>query len=223
MMQMPTRISETWLQLPSSPTVTAEFIRILSKKGNTEEAEKIFSTFKEKTSEIYIPFVTNVIIEALPDSRQADKAAKYFKQLPQYVTNNDALDSAILARRMGRQEDAHRFFERAGDALLHDTRAIHEFAQTKIQTARNLYRSRQNNKSQKRLLNEAKELPERVIQMEADTARHAWAWRDLGRVKNRLKLPYSEVEKAYRQAMALLPVEGLFQEELSGIRIQRRK
>ncbi|MBF0147971.1 MAG: hypothetical protein HQL84_16995 [Magnetococcales bacterium] len=44
--------------------------------------------------------------------------------------------------------------------------------------------------------------------------RHAWAWRELGRVKRWLKLPMSEVEAAYRQAIALLPNERMFQEEM---------
>lgn len=33
------------------------------------------------------------------------------------------------------------------------------------------------------ILPEAKELLERAPQMDADKTRHAWVWRDLGRVK----------------------------------------
>lgn len=211
-----TRIEETWKQMKSSPSLAAELIRLLGAKGRLGDAELVFSSFKEQSSEGFFPFVTNVLIEVFLDSRRDNDAKKYLSQLPQYLASSDALESAILARRLGLQEDAHRYFERAGDLLLHDTRAMHEFAQTKIKLGQNiLRRHRQNRESNRRLLREARELLERVIQMDADRARHAWAWRDLGRVKKWLKYPTSEVRAAYQHAIELLPHERLFQEELA--------
>jgi ATP-dependent DNA helicase RecG len=213
-----TRIEETWKQMPSSPSLTAELIRLLGGKGRIGDAESVYERFKEVTTDAFIPFVTNVLIEALLDQRRENDAKKYLNQLPQYISSIDALDAAILARRLGRQEIAHRYFERAGDALLHDTRAMHEFAQTKIKLAQNILRERRGNRyavdSNRRLLIEAKELLERATQMDADKTRHAWVWRDLGRVKKWLKAPNSEVKKAYQHAMELLPSERLFKEEL---------
>lgn len=62
---------------------------------------------------------------------------------------------------------------------------------------------------------EAKEILERVVQMEADKTRHAWAWRDLGRVKTWLKFPEQEIRNAYNHAITSLPDELRFREELA--------
>lgn len=210
-----TRIAETWKQMPSSPSLTAELMRFLGAKGRLGEAEAVYVKFKESTTDAFIPFVTNVLIEVLLDQRREEDAKKYLNQLPQYIASSDALDAAILARRLGRQEIAHRYFERAGDALLHDTRAMHEFAQTKLKLAQDIYHQKPSDRnSNRRLLGEAKELLERAIQMNADKTRHAWVWRDLGRVKKWLNAPSSEVKTAYQHAIDLLPTERLFKDEL---------
>lgn len=179
----------------------------------------ILSINKEVAVDSFIPFVTNVLIDVMLELGRENAAKKLLSQLPRYMASSDALDSAILARRLGRQEAAHHYFERAGDAVLYDPRALHEFAQTKIRLAQNLlhpqaggHRDRESNK---RLLREAKELLERLIQMDADKTRHAWAWRDLGRVKKWLKATRGEVKDAYEHAIELLPDEFLFKKELA--------
>lgn len=211
------RIEEIWKQMPSSPTLTAELIRLLSEKGCVGQAEEVYIKFKELASDSHIPFVTNVFIDVLLENKRNKEAGQLLEQLPQYLSSNDALDAAILARRMGEQDRAHRYFERAGDALLLDSRAVHEFAQTKIKLAQELLRKgggKFNRDSNKRLLSEAKELLERAIHMDTDRVRQAWAWRDLGRVKKWLKYPSSEVKAAYQHAIDLLPDEPRFVEEL---------
>lgn len=60
-----------------------------------------------------------------------------------------------------------------------------------------------------------RELLERAVQMDADRVRHAWAWRDLGRVKRWLKYPGDEVTVAYERAIELLPGETGFKDELT--------
>ncbi len=213
------RIEDTWKQMPGSPTLTAELIRLLGGKGRIDAAESVYGKFRELTTDAFVPLVANVLIETLLDLGQENAARKYLGQLPQYLSSVDALDSAILARRLGRQEIAHRYFERAGEALLHDTRAMHEFAQTKIKLAQQILRERRGHKhgfdSNRRLLLEARELLERATQMDADKTRHAWVWRDLGRVKKWLKAPGSEVKTAYQHAIELLPSEELFKAELA--------
>ena len=217
------RIEETWRRLPGSPSLAAELIRLYGSKGQTGHAEAIFEKFKLSTADAFIPPVTNVLIDVLLDSQRTDAARALLDQLPQYLASNDALDAAILARRLGRQEVAHRYFDRAGDALLHDSRALHEFAQTKIKLAQNLIQPKHgrqfDRESNHRLLREAKELLERVVQMDADKARHAWAWRDLARVKKWLYFPHQEITEAYGHAMELLPDELRFRDEFRQINI----
>ena len=70
----------------------------------------------------------------------------------------------------------------------------------------------------RRLLGEARSLLERVIQLEAPKSRRAWAWCDLGRTLNRLRAPVREIEQSYRRAIALLPVEERFKDELQTLR-----
>ena len=129
--------------------------------------------------------------------------------------------AAILARRLRDSPAAHRYFERAGDAVYADPRALHEFAQTKLWLVREAYGRRQS-ASNRRLLTEARTLLERVIQLDASPTRHGWAWRELARTLNWLRAPFREVEDAYRKAIEYLPAEPRFVRELETIRTSRR-
>jgi hypothetical protein len=106
------------------------------------------------------------------------------------------------------------------DALLYDARGIHEFAQTKMQLAR---QNRHDSHASRRLLREAKALLERVLRMEGDSARHAWAWRDLARTSKWLGYPSAEIRLAYENAMKLLPGEPRFRQEFQAWQKQREK
>ena len=126
---------------------------------------------------------------------------------------------------MGEERYAHVFFERAGDAIMSDPRALQEFAQTKMKLASDHYRKKNDEVAQetnRRLLKEARELLERVLQMDTDRTRKAWAWRDLARVKSWLNAPDSEIESAYKNAIELLPQEQRFKTALSSWRNRKR-
>lgn len=58
--------------------------------------------------------------------------------------------------------------------------------------------------------------------MDASPARHAWAWRELGRVLNWTGAPSADVEGAYENAKRLLPDQHRFSRELEQYR-ERRK
>ena len=132
------------------------------------------------------------------------------------------MDAAILARRARDSRVAHRYFERAGDVIYADPRALHEFAQTKLRLATVAHRQRRRDLN-RRFLTEARPLLERVIQLEAAPTRHAWAWRDLARTLNWLRAPLGEVEAAYRRAIELLPDEPRFVAELQGMQAPRNR
>lgn len=209
------RVEDTWKRMPSSPALTSEYLRLLGEKAKIAEADEVFAQFKAVAAEAYIPTVLNVLIEILVNTDRKDaveSAKRYFEMLPRYLESRDALDSAILARRLGNQQLAHEYFERTGDALFHDVRALLEFAQTKIKLAQH---NRSNRTLNRRLLMEAKELLERVVRMEANTTRHAWAWRELARTMKWLGHPATEVEAAYTRAIELLPGESRFRDELA--------
>ena len=204
------RVEDAWSHMPGSPALTSEYLRLLGEKGNVDEAETVFARFQKAAAEAFVPPVLNVLVETMIGAGREKDAKRYLDMLPRYMVSADALDSAILARRLGDQQIAHRYFEQAGDALFYDVRALHEFAQTKI----NLARQNRSRQTAKRLLLEAKELLERVIRTEADRTRHAWAWRDLARTIKWTGHPTSEVEAAYERAIDLLPGEPRFKKEL---------
>ena len=112
----------------------------------------------------------------------------------------------LLARRARDSRTAHRYFERAGDALYADPRALLEFAPTKMKLAQRAYRGREQ-ASNRRFLTGSRALLVRVIQLDAPPARHAWAWRELARTLRWLKVPIREVQDAYRKAIELSPNE----------------
>ena len=205
------RVEDAWNRMPGSPALTSEYLRLLGEKGSVDEAETVFTRFQKAAAEAFVPPVLNVLVETMIGAGREKDAKRYLDMLPRYMVSADALDSAILARRLDDQQIAHRYFEQAGDALFYDVRALHEFAQTKIKLAR---QNRSRHTTSKRLLMEAKELLERVIRTEADRTRHAWAWRDLARTIKWMGHPTSEVEAAYERAIDLLPGEPRFKKEL---------
>ena len=211
------RLKEAWQAIPGSATLSAELIRLHGEAGELAAAEEIYRIFIAHSPPMFIPYVTNVYIDLLTAVGKAEQATKLLNAHPSLLMANDALDAAILARRLGMQEDAHRYFDRAGDVILADPRALHEFAQTKMELAQKVSRGKGSfsQETAQKLLLEAKELLERVLQLEADYIRHAWAWRDLGRVKQRLRAPHSEVRAAYENAIQFMPNEQVFRDELA--------
>lgn len=211
------RLEEAWRSNPVSATLASELIRLYGETGKLSQAKELYREFQDKAPLSFVPHVSNIMMNVLFEAGRTEEARKMLDDLPAVMSAADASDAAILARRLGRQEAAHKYFERAGDALLGDPRALHEFAQTKIKLAQKaLYggRGKFRRDTNRKLLQEARELLERVLQLEADNARHAWAWRDLARVKKWLKAPKSEVTDAYKKAVSLMPEETIFAKEL---------
>lgn len=213
------RIEDAWRQQPGSPALAGELIRLHGAKGRLSEAEKVYAAFKASANETFIAPVTNVLIELLLDANRDEAAREMLAQLPRHLVGNEALEAAILARRLKLEESAHRYFEKAGTALVHDSRALLEFAQTKIRLAQKRYKAaglnRLDHQANQQLLHEARELLERLLQMDADRVRHAWAWRELARVRQWLAWPVQDIREAYNHAIELLPDEPKFRTELS--------
>ena len=218
------RIESAWASNQASAVLTSEMIRAYAERRELERAEEVLEIFEAQGPEHTIPHVANTLIDVLMDSgreRDKRKALELLRQNRPALFGQDAIDAAILARRARDPRIAHRYFERAGDVVYADVRALLEFAQTKIWLAGEAHRQRQRD-SDRRFLNEARALLERVIQLDASPARHAWAWRELARTLNWLRAPTREVEDAYRKAIELLPDEPRFVQELERIRSVRR-
>ena len=210
------RVESAWEANRGAGILAVEMIAAYAKRGETRRAEEVLQVFKEHGSANAVPYVENRLIEALMDAREEAKARRMLARNRPMLYGQDAVDTAILARRAGDSQAAHRYFERAADAVHADPRALHEFAQTKMRLAAEAYRSGQID-SNRRFLREARPLLERVIQLDAPAARHAWAWRDLARALGWLRAPVGEVEAAYRKAIELLPDEPRFVREMDRV------
>ena len=207
------RVASAWQSNPNSGILAAEMINFYAESGELDRAEEVLDMFRAQGPEHAVPHVENRLIEAFLETGEVGSARRLLTRNRPVVVGQDAIDAAILARRARDSRVAHQYFERAGEALYTDPRALHEFAQTKLWLATEAYRQRRRDLN-RRFLTEARPLLERVIQLEAAPARHAWAWRDLARTLNWLRAPVGEVEAAYRKAIELLPDEPRFVSEL---------
>ena len=215
------RVESAWASNRASAVLAAEMIRSYAEDGEIERAEEVLETFEKEGPQSAVPHVVNTLAEELLEAGHEKKASRLLGRRQTVLFGRDAIDAAVLARRNRDSRLAHRYFERAGDALYADPRALLEFAQTKIWLSGEALRNRQRD-SNRRFLAEARDLLERVIQLDASPARHAWAWRELARTLNWLRAPVGEVEGAYRKAIDLLPGEPRFVREMEKALADRR-
>jgi len=210
------RIGDAWRANETSALLAAEMIRLHSGRDELDRAEHVFRRVVSVGSRAAVPHLANVLIETLLDHGRSDDARRLLDEFADSASAQDAVDAAILARRLRQPRLAHRYFDRAGNAVKADPRALHEFAQTKMHLAQEAHRQKRRSwrEVNRRLLTKARELLERVIQMEAAPVRYAWAWRDLARTLDWLHAPDSEVVAAFEKARHLLPAEQRFESEL---------
>lgn len=215
------RVEVAWQGNQGSGVLATELIRAYAKKGETARAEDVFRAFKAQGPGVAVVHVANALAEVLVAAGDPERARQLLQQDDAARFGQDAIDAAIVARRARDSQLAHQHFERAGEAVHADPRALLEFAQTKMWLAGEARRSGIP-ESNRRLLTEARTLLERVLQLDASSARHAWAWRELARTLSWLGAPRREAEYAYERAIALLPSEERFRGELERLREKTR-
>ncbi|MGC8492346.1 MAG: ATP-binding protein [Syntrophobacteraceae bacterium] len=212
------RLRSTLSDSPSSAIVAAELVVTLVKVGDLEAACSVFEEFVIKNPGANASRLILPLVSAYLDAGRRSEALKLLDRIPEIAPEQDAIETAIQEKRAERLEKAHRYFTKAGDAVLRDVRALHEFAQTKMKLSGKARGQRGGRKMDrdvsKRLLREAREMLERVAQMEAPPMRRAWAYYDLGKVLKWSKAPISEVRRAFTEACRLQPEERRFIEAL---------
>ena len=216
------RVHRALEEQPASGTLAAALIEDLARTGDLAAARKIFDRFFENPNPANAARVVIAMSNTYLNAGRIQEAKTILDRLPSLLAPQESFEAAILERRAGRQDRAHRYFERAGDSVLLDVRALHEFAQTKIKLAQEIRPTHKprsfSQDARLRLLREAQEMLRRVLQMDAPPTRHAWAWFDLGRVLRWLKAPTSEIRNAFENALQLIPDERRFQQELENPR-----
>ena len=215
------RIESAWTFNPASAVLATEMMRSYVESGDVSRAEGVLEAFEGQGPENAVAHVANQLIDLLLEAGEDSKALRLLDKGGPSRFGQDAIDAAILARRARDFRVAHRLFERAGDAVQSDPRALLEFAQTKLWLATEAHWKRRHDVNRK-FLAEARTLLERVIQLDTSPTRHAWAWRELARTLNWLRAPRGEVESAYRRAIDLSPDEKRFVRELKDLRAPRR-
>ncbi len=212
------RLQRALEEQPSSGTLAAALIEDLARTGDLTAARNSLDRFFENPHPANAARAVMAMSNAYLNESRLQEAKTVLDRLPSLLAPQEAFEAAILERRASRQDRAHRYFERAGDAVFLDVRALHEFAQTKIKLAQEIRPHRRPRSFSQdirlRLLRDAQEMLRRVLQMDAPLTRHAWAWFDLGRVLRWLKAPTSEVRNAFERALQLMPEEERFQREL---------
>ena len=216
------RLESAWAVNPASGVLAAELIREYGKRGEAQQSEAVLDTFAAKGPQGVLPHLRNALANVLMDGGEGEKARQLLQKNSCLLFGQDAIDAAILARRLRDPRTAHEHFRRAGDAVNGDPRALLEFAQTKLQLSGKARRARRED-SRRRFLRETRTLLERLLQLSASPTRHAWAWRELARTLRWLGAPARDVEDAYHKAIALLPEETRFARELQELQERQRR
>jgi len=216
-------LERVWQDKLRSPSVATALIRDYAEHDDLDAARRLIDQLPTDQRLEYARALT-AFASALMDAKKEKEARVVLDRLPSLLAAQDAFDAAIAERRVGRQERAHRLFERAGELVLKDVRALHEFAQTKMHLTGELNRSPgpADQEVRRRLLDEAATYLERVLQMDAPPTRHAWAWFDLGRVRGWQHRSQHEVIEAFQRAVDLAPGEQRFVEQLRRVQTQRQ-
>jgi ATP-dependent DNA helicase RecG len=164
---------------------------------------------QSRKSEAALPYLR--LARILLDRKETAGARRILEMIPPAGASEDIVEAAILRKKMGDDQEAHRLFARAYPALMDDPKVVHEFAQTKLGLAARSFRKRDFSTS-RRLNEEAVELLHRALQLATDPTREAWLNFDLARALERLREPATQVEAAFLKALAIRPDEPKFNE-----------
>jgi ATP-dependent DNA helicase RecG len=167
----------------------------------------------EKT-EVAKPYLT--MARLLTDRQRPKEASILLKRMPVVSdSTGQVLETALLKKRLGDFEGAHRLFSKAYQLIpVADAKLLHEFAQTKLKLAGRLWQEnkKRHQASVRRFNAEAAELLHRAIQIADSPIRASWCWFDLAKVYQWLRKPNDEIEKAFLNARVANPGESIFEQ-----------
>jgi ATP-dependent DNA helicase RecG len=202
------RLDEARSRVPTSGALSAQRIEYAAAMDDLPLAEKILVELEQTPLAADTELAYAALARARLDRGDTARAREMLRHLPPPRDPQDAVEQAILYKRSGDFQAAHRVFASIEEAIQRDPKALHEFAQTKLAIARGLRRAPD---VKRRLNEEAAALLRRVIALAADQpTRAAWAWFDLARTLAWLRAPESEVVRACERAVALDPTQDKF-------------
>ena len=198
----------------SSGALAAQLIEYHAACGDLAKAKAVFEEAEAEPllGGRHLPYMA--LARAYLDQQQVREAQTLLAKAPPAMAAREMLELAILHKRSGQLEQAHKLFERAYPELQNDAKAVHEFAQTKMLLAGKVRAGARTRETRNRLDREALELLHRVVQLADNPTRTAWAWFDIARTLAWLREPENEIRQACQRAMELLPDESRFREWL---------
>lgn len=215
------RLEMAWAANTRSAALATEMVHLHAGRGSFSDAAAVLDVFAAADNSPETARVANALAGELLRDRRSAEAGEVLTRFAEVTSGREAIEAAILARRVDLSEVARQYFERAGSILLDDPRALLECCQNKLDLAREAYRAGRRDRN-RQLLDEAELLLRRVIRMDAPPIRHAWAWRELARTLEWLGRPRDEVEAAYGSAIKLAPRENRFRDWLDSYRQRAR-
>lgn len=215
------RLSAAHAQDPASAVLAGAVIEQHLRLGEPAAARTTFDRLVRSLGGAHpaVARAARQLAQAYLDADLRDDALGVLDLVRPALASAESIELAVVERRAGREDRAHAHFATAGDTVQTDARALHEFAQCKLKLAEGLNRQRRRSQADEharlRLLRDARDMLQRVTQLDAPAARHAWAWSDVAEALRRLRAPRQEVVGALEQAVRLQPHEARFQRKLS--------
>jgi len=192
-------------RLPESGAIAALRIDFAAEEGDLVLARQILSDLQKNTGATDTYRAMEAMARALvstADPVLASEARSLLEKIASPQGTAEAVERAILHKRLRDPQKAHHIFSSMAAEIQHDPRALHEYAQAKIQIATSL---RHHERAVKRRLSqEAVQILRRVVAISVDQPlRAAWAWFDMAKTLRWLGEPSTEVRSAIEQAKTL--------------------
>ena len=175
--------------------------------GESQAAESLLASVEADPliSDKHLPYLA--LARFFLDQQNPKRASEILARVPPPSRAEDVVELAVLYKRSGKYQQAHKIFAANYDLIKNNPKAVHEYAQTKYKLSQT---SDWNTKKQ--LVRDEVELLRRAIQLSDNDVRCAWCWYDLARALTALRSPETEVLQAYSKAMELLPNEPRFKQ-----------
>lgn len=201
------QLEQALQRVPTSGALAAQAITYAASTGDLAAARRVFTALEQVADAHDRHLAYMALARAYLEVDDREAASSLLANVPPAATAEQQIALAILHRRSRRHQDAHRTFAALADHARNDPRALHEWAQTKLDLARTGPED-----TQRRLRRESTEMLERVLQLRPDSRRIAWVWFDLARARDWLNEPETSVQDAIDRAIALEPDEQRFQQ-----------
>ncbi|MCE1245398.1 MAG: putative DNA binding domain-containing protein [Firmicutes bacterium] len=215
-------LHSTFRKYSGSGLIAAQIIEYTAEEEGLIQAEDFYKKHSDSLPSQEKARVMKVMSDVFLNYGEKEKAAAILRKIPSLNNNTrESLDIALSYKRAGAFSEAHAQFCRNGDLINNDPKALHEFAQTKIKLASELFAESKKSKygmekrnelmlSNKKLLHEALDILRRVADLSPDDIRRAWCWYDIAQTLFYLRYPRSETAAAISKAIELMPNESVF-------------